>query len=229
MSEMAAKLSTNNRASMFYRDIVRELLSSEFGDLWRDFDFHIAKTAQRLGKKVKLLIEREGDAISISQEDYRDVFRALIHLVNNAIDHGIEKPAVRAANGKPETGSIVVRYKRVETDGKEWIQVLFADDGRGINTGLLRRVKGGRRGEDDHNPKESAATELEIAQKIFNDGLTTVERVTDISGQGIGMGSVRGAVMKTGGKIRVIKTDGDGTTFEIYLPLHSFDGKLKVA
>ncbi len=222
LSEMAARLSRDLTASRHYREFVRDLLSSEFGELWKDFEFHVEKTAQSLGKKVRFLVASSGtEGVSVSPAAYRDVLRSFIHLFNNAIDHGIETPEVRAAKGKPVQGTIRVTYEPLVTAERKQIRILVEDDGRGIDVEILRGLK--------RNLRASASlSDLDIAQTIFEDGLSTRDAVTEISGQGIGMGSVRAAVLKAGGSIRVLKTDQGGTTFEVLLPHHTFDGRLRM-
>ena len=185
------------------QDIVQSILSYEIGDQIEDFRFHVEQTAVKLGKKLALRLIRPATPVFLDKKG-ADVLRALVHLFNNSVDHGIESPEDRLKAGKREYGLIQVSYQQLP-DGRE--QIVIEDDGRGINLKKLRRA-------DD----TERTSDFEIVSRIFIDGQSTSEKVSAISGQGIGMGAVKTAIENLKGEIRVSKTSATGTAFEILLP-----------
>ncbi|HYH20346.1 MAG TPA: chemotaxis protein CheA [Azospirillum sp.] len=167
--------------------------------------------AQRLGKRADLRVSGEGT------EADKDVLAVLgeplIHLVRNALDHGIETPEARRAAGKPETGTIRVEARQ-ERDS---VIVEVADDGAGIDTERVRR-KAVANGAVD--PARAAAlSEEEALALVLLPGVSTAATVTDVSGRGVGMDAVRSAVESAGGRIGIASTPGAGTRVRLTLPL----------
>jgi two-component system chemotaxis sensor kinase CheA len=140
------------------------------------------------------------------------LFEPLLHLLRNAIDHGIEEPAARQAAGKPRAGRIALAARR---EG-EAVLVELSDDGRGLDPVRLRQVA------RERGFMEPAAIEaLEDAAAldlVFRSGFSTANAVTDISGRGVGMDAVRAAVEAMGGRIALSSTPGAGTTIRLSLP-----------
>jgi two-component system chemotaxis sensor kinase CheA len=205
-----ATLSHGNQA---VRGLLDELLSTELGDLLRDFESHTKATALKLGKPVLFHVEEPAAPISVPPNFHHEVMRNLVHLFNNAVDHGLESPQTRRALGKPEEGKITVRYEPVKIDGGNWIRFSIEDDGGGINVAKLR-AKLAAKGDSG----AAQAPDLDVAMRIFDGALSTKETVTELSGQGVGMGSVSAAVATAGGRIRILRTGPLGTQFEILLP-----------
>jgi len=191
--------------------VVAHLTSSEFGELLREFESHAVDTATKLGKKVRF--KAEGAPIFVRAGDYRETLKVLVHLFNNAIDHGFEIPEIRAAAGKPAEGTLRVHYDRVQKDHKAWIQITISDDGGGINIAKLREKLA-----KTNADRALKATDLEIAMQIFESGVSTRDAVTEISGQGVGMGSVRATIQEAGGRVQIARTSNLGTVFEILIP-----------
>ena len=135
----------------------------------------------------------------------------LKHLVRNCIDHGIETREERLKIGKPEEGHLnIAAYLE---SGKVVIEV--SDDGRGINREKLI-AKAEERGIIS---KDSRLSDGEILNLVFNPGLSTAEKVTDLSGRGVGMDVVKNSINELHGNIDIISEEGKGTTFKLYLPL----------
>ena len=156
------------------------------------------------GKRVELTIS--GGETELDRTIVEGIADPLVHLLRNAIDHGIESSAARLAAGKPETGSIILRA--FHRGGS--VHVEIADDGRGIDLDKLL-AKAAAMGIDtdrDH------ALEL-----IYRPGFSTAEAVTEISGRGVGLDAVATAVTALRGQFDVQSTLGVGTTFSIRLPL----------
>ena len=171
--------------------------------------YRIARqVARELGKKAEL--EIEGSQAELDRGVLERVSAPLEHMLRNALAHGLEAPATRAAAGKPETGRITIALRQESNE----IALTMSDDGAGLHLDLLRR-KALDRGilRPDQHPAES-----ELVQLIFA-GLSTAEEVTELSGRGVGMDVVRSEIASLGGRIEVETARGTGTTFTIYLPL----------
>jgi chemotaxis protein histidine kinase CheA len=132
-------------------------------------------------------------------------------MFNNAIDHGIESPELRMQAGKPPEGTIIVRYGKSEVGGKKWIRILVGDDGGGINLVKLRAAAAARE-------RQLPDDEVEALQAVFIGGVSTKSEVTEVSGQGIGMGALKAMILKARGKVRVAHSSSQGTEIEILLP-----------
>ncbi|WP_127470370.1 chemotaxis protein CheA [Thiomicrorhabdus aquaedulcis] len=165
--------------------------------------------SQKLGKQIDLVMEGEGTELDKTMlEQLTD---PLVHIVRNSIDHGIESPAVRAAAGKPEMGT--VKMAAFHQGGNILIQI--TDDGAGINHERIA-AKAIEKGviEADHNMSRE-----EIIDLIFHPGFSTADVVSDISGRGVGMDVVRRNIRGLGGSVDVKTTVGVGSVFTIRLPL----------
>lgn len=159
------------------------------------------------GKDVDLSIS--GGEIEIDRRILDQMRDPLIHLVRNAVDHGMEDPAERIRRGKSRCGSLTVAISHKEG---HWIEICVADDGRGINAESVAEAAGrlGMQGDD------GARNALAL---IFESGVSTSAMVTDISGRGLGLAIVRDKVERLGGGIAVESTPGSGASFRITLPL----------
>ncbi len=171
----------------------------------------IYEIATSLGKKVKVNL-RSTD-IKIDKRILDSILDSIIHLIRNALDHGIEPPEERVKKGKPEYGTLYL--SAFEREGKVVIQI--EDDGRGIDTEQVVK-KAVEKGIID---QETAAhlSEKEKIDLIFIHGFSTKERVSDMSGRGVGMDVVKSRVEELGGEISVETTPGYGTRIELILPL----------
>ena len=164
--------------------------------------------SERLGKEIDL--ELLGEDTELDKSVIEKIADPLTHLVRNAIDHGIETPAVRAAMGKPATGRLTVRA--AHQGGSIVIKV--SDDGAGLNREriLAKARELGLDGGDSWDDRE-------VWQLIFTPGFSTALAVTDVSGRGVGMDVVWQNVHTLGGKIDIDSTPGVGTSMTIRLPL----------
>lgn len=165
--------------------------------------------SRRHGKQVELLLAGEGTELDKTiAEELSD---PLLHMIRNALDHGIETPQERTAAGKNPTATL--RLSAEHESGK--IVVSISDDGRGLNPDKIFR-KALERG---LVTEDTQLTETEIFQLIFAPGFSTAEKITDISGRGVGMDVVRKHVENLRGQIQIESELGKGTTFYIHLPL----------
>jgi two-component system chemotaxis sensor kinase CheA len=165
--------------------------------------------AVETGKNVRLLIS--GETTEVDKTVVEQLFDPLIHMIRNAVDHGIEPPAERSANGKPAQGT--VRLSAMHVGGRIVIQV--TDDGRGIDRTRVR-ARAVERGLLD---ADAVLTEEQLDNLIFLPGLSTAEAVSDISGRGVGMDVVRRNVERLGGRVLIRSVAGKGSTFYLSLPL----------
>ena len=166
--------------------------------------------ARSLGKEVRLVIEGEG--IELDKTILEQIGDPLVHVIRNAVDHGLEPPEERRAKGKDATGQLTLRAFH-EAGG---VVIEVTDDGRGLDADALKRkaVEKGLL-----TPEAAAAMSEEAAfQLVFLPGLTTAAKVTDVSGRGVGMDVVRSNVRNLQGTIEIRSKVGRGTTFLIKLP-----------
>ncbi|MGH6787798.1 MAG: chemotaxis protein CheA [Novosphingobium sp.] len=167
--------------------------------------------AAELGKQVRL--ELENSQVEIDREMIEVIRDPLMHIIRNAIDHGIESPAERRAAGKPETGRITLTARQA---GNE-IRIGIFDDGRGIDGGALVAKaisRGVLTAEEAEGLDERHRNAL-----ICEPGLSTAREVTNISGRGVGMDVVRDNIERIGGSLAIDSTVGAGTQMLLYVPL----------
>ncbi|MGE6758832.1 hybrid sensor histidine kinase/response regulator [Corallococcus interemptor] len=167
----------------------------------------IAKTQN---KEVDLVIENAD--IGVDRSMLADVRDALVHLLRNAVDHGLESADFRQQMGKPATGRIRIR---VRVDG-DMLHIEVEDDGRGMDTERLKQVAINKR---LLSPVQAAAlSEREAIELIFRPGFSTREQVSELSGRGVGMDVVKRKVETLGGSVGVQSRQGRGTTITLRLP-----------
>jgi two-component system chemotaxis sensor kinase CheA len=168
----------------------------------------VARTA---GKQVELAIE--GEATELDRSLIEVIGDPLIHLLRNAVDHGVELPEKRIAVGKPPTGR--VRLTAAHVEGQ--ILITVEDDGQGIDPEKVRRaaVKRGMLTEEE----ATQLSDADAVELIFRPNLSTAEQVTNVSGRGVGMDVVRSNVERLSGSVVVDSRIGQGTAFRVTLPL----------
>jgi two-component system chemotaxis sensor kinase CheA len=171
----------------------------------------VRDVAVSCGKMVELFTS--GDEAELDRSVIEGISDPLVHLLRNAVDHGIETPEVRRALGKPEAGAVTVTVWNQGTH----IYFSVKDDGKGIDTRRLRQ-KAVERGLLSREVAESAS-EDEAIQWIFLPGLSTAETLSEVSGRGVGMDIVRNTVERLNGQVTVHSTPGKGSEVIIELPL----------
>jgi two-component system, chemotaxis family, sensor kinase CheA len=164
---------------------------------------------RKLDKRVRL--ELHGEHTELDKTVLEKIGDPLVHLVRNAIDHGLESPAQRKAAGKPETGTL--KLNAYHEGGNIVVQI--SDDGAGLNHAAIV-AKAQQRGLIAAGQELSDA---EVAELIFQPGFSTAAQATDLSGRGVGMDVVRRNVRDLGGSVGVRSASGKGSTFTITLPL----------
>ena len=169
----------------------------------------VREVAAMTGKQVRLLTEGEGTEVDKTVIEH--LSDPLTHMIRNAIDHGLERPDVRARAGKPEEGT--VRLAALHRSGRIVIEV--TDDGAGIDR---VRVKASAVAKG-LVAAEAPLSDDEIDNLIFLPGFSTAEQISDISGRGVGMDVVRRSIQALGGRISISSRPGIGSTFTLSLPL----------
>ena len=169
----------------------------------------VRETEAATGKSVRLLTE--GEDTEVDRAVLERLADPLTHMLRNAIDHGVEVPQRRRQAGKPEQGT--VRLAAAHRAGRIVIQV--SDDGNGINRARVRAIAAER----GLIHSDAALSDEESDNLIFEAGFSTAERVSDLSGRGVGMDVVRRSVQSMGGRISVTSRAGAGTGFTLSLPL----------
>jgi two-component system chemotaxis sensor kinase CheA len=167
-------------------------------DLARDFD-----------KKVSFVTE--GEDTELDRTVVEEIGDPLVHMVRNALDHGLETTAGRVAAGKPETGTVQLRAYHQGSN----IVIELQDDGRGIDPDRIYK----KAVEKGVIAAGAVLSRDEIFALIFAAGFSTAEKVTSVSGRGVGMDVVKRNIEKLRGKIEITSTVGGGSTFKIKLPL----------
>lgn len=193
------------------RDNVMKLRMVPIARLFTKYQRTVRELGAKLGKEVK--VELEGADTELDKVLVERLEDPLLHLVRNAVDHGVEMPDVRAARGKPRAG--LVRLSAHQRGGQ--IVVTISDDGGGMDPERLRQKaveKGILSAEEASTLDDRASFDL-----IFRAGFSTAAQVSDVSGRGVGMDVVRDAITKLKGSIVISSELGQGTKMELRLPL----------
>ncbi len=180
-------------------------------NVWSKFPRIVRDIARELGKQVEL--ETIGSTTELDRTIIEAIRDPLTHIVRNSIDHGIELPAVRTAAGKAASGRIVMRAYH---EGGQ-VNLEIGDDGAGINLARVRQKAVERRLITAE--QAAALSDREATQLIFLPGFSTAEKITNVSGRGVGMDVVKTNIEKIGGSVDVHSTLGHGATLKIKIPL----------
>lgn len=180
----------------------------------------IREIAAELGKPVAFTMT--GDNIEVDKQIADGLFEPLLHLVRNALDHGIEAPGDRLAAGKPETGRLDLTVTREGED----VVVTLADDGAGIDRARVRDVAVAR-GLIAREVADALSDAGTLAL-LFAPGFSTAATVTGVSGRGVGMDAVQAAIDRMRGRIEIDSTVGTGTTMVLRLPASAITTRLLV-
>lgn len=185
-----------------------------FGSIADDLRRMVREIANEQGKSVKFDVK--GSDIELDKADLDRIKPALIHLIRNAIDHGIEKPEERVRAGKVETGTI-----RIELDVfGEFISISVMDDGRGIDVEEVVR-SALERGVITHEKLREMSQDAKL-RLIFEHGVSTKREITELSGRGVGMDIVKSTVEEMRGYVEVSSKKGEFTKVTLYIPKTSF-------
>jgi two-component system, chemotaxis family, sensor kinase CheA len=180
-------------------------------DVFRLFPRLVHDLGQEQGKEVELVTE--GEDTNADKRILEEIKDPLMHMLRNAVDHGIEPPQDRERSGKPRTGT--VRVKASQTASRVTIEV--SDDGRGLDEEAIKRAAIKRTVASGE--ALAAMSSAQVQSLIFAPGMSTADFVTDVSGRGVGMGVVRANVERLKGSIQLQSEPGKGTHFTIVLPV----------
>lgn len=201
------------QASRLIGELQDEIMLCRMVPVGQVFDRYprlVRDSARALGKDVSFTIV--GNEIELDRSMLVEIGDPLTHLLRNAVDHGIETPAERVAAGKPAKGSLTLSVARERST----VTIRVSDDGRGVSREkVLARAR-------QTGLVEASRTELsddELVRLISRSGFTTAERVTDISGRGVGIDAVMNRVRSMGGAVEIRSREGKGTTVTVRLPL----------
>ncbi|WP_135663308.1 chemotaxis protein CheA [Halorhabdus rudnickae] len=164
-----------------------------------------------LGKEIEFTIE--GEDIELDRTILTEISDPLMHILRNAVDHGIESPEEREQKGKPREGHIELRASRE----RDHVVITVEDDGAGLDVEGIREqaLESGVRSADELERMDDSA----IYDLVFHPGFSTAEEVTDTSGRGVGMDVVHETVTQLDGSVNVESTQGEGTTVSLRLPV----------
>jgi two-component system chemotaxis sensor kinase CheA len=205
LMQSMAQLEHNTRD---LQDAVMSIRMLPIGFVFSRFPRLVRDLASKLGKYAEL--KTFGEGTELDKSLIEKITDPLTHLVRNSLDHGIETPERRRAAGKPERGTITLRA--FHQGGAIVIEV--SDDGAGLNRGRILE-KARERGIAVHD----AMADSEVWQLIFDAGFSTAERITDVSGRGVGMDVVKRNIHALGGSIEIASKADEGTRISIRVPL----------
>lgn len=210
-AELAVPLQRLSQCTTELQENVMKTRMQPIGNAWAKLPRIVRDLTVELDKKIEL--DMRGADTELDRQVLELIKDPLTHMVRNSADHGVETPAERIANGKPEVGNIILNAYH---EGGHII-LEIKDDGRGIPVGKLK----------SKILEKGLASETEIAEMsdnqvqkfIFHPGFSTAAKITNVSGRGVGMDVVRSNIEKIGGTIDMVSIEGKGTTFQIKIPL----------
>ncbi len=201
------------QVSRLSADLQAEIIQARMTPVWQVFDRFprvVRDMAHQLGKQVRLRVE--GKEIELDRAILDELGDPLVHLLRNAVDHGIEAPDERARRGKTPEGEVLLAAVRERAS----VTITIADDGRGIDRSrILAKAK--REGLAD--PALTELSDDHLLRVLARPGFTTAESVTSVSGRGVGIEVALTRLRAMGGSLEVRSEEGKGTVFELRLPV----------
>ena len=210
-SELTETVEHMARVSSDLQNIVLKLRMVPVESVFNRFPRMVRDLAKSLDKKLELVIT--GAETELDRTVIDEIGDPLVHLIRNSVDHGIEAPAARLAAGKPETGTV---HLRAYHSGNH-VFIEIEDDGQGINGPKVTDIAIKR---GVITPEEAKKlTQDQINMLIFAPGFSTADKISDISGRGVGLDVVKSKIEALGGSVEVTSNFGRGSKFSIQLPL----------
>jgi two-component system chemotaxis sensor kinase CheA len=219
LSQLASQLGdlsldeTVSASSRLITELRDEITASRMVPMAQIFDRFprvVRDAARAVGKQIDFIVE--GKEIELDRSMLDEIGESIVHLLRNAVDHGIEQPDVRTAQGKPASGRLVLSASR----DRSAVVIRVSDDGRGINR---RRVLERAKRDGLVEPTKSDLTEDELLRLLARPGFSTAESVTQLSGRGVGIDAVYTRVRSLGGAMDIRSEPGEGTVMVLRLPL----------
>jgi two-component system chemotaxis sensor kinase CheA len=201
------------QTSRLIGDLQDEIMTSRMVPVHQVFDRFprlVRDAAHSVGKQIDFVIE--GKDVELDRSMLDEVGDPIVHLLRNAVDHGIETPDVRRQTGKPPAGRLVLSALR----DRSAVAIRVADDGRGIDRA---RVLARARAQGIVDAGKTELSDEELLRIISRPGFSTAETVTDLSGRGVGVDAVYNRVRGLGGSVDMRTVPGQGTTVTLRLPL----------
>jgi two-component system chemotaxis sensor kinase CheA len=212
--EDASFIRTAQRLNLITTELQESVMKTRMqpiGNVWAKFPRVVRDLASQLGKQVR--IDMEGKETELDKTIVEAIKDPLTHLVRNSVDHGIELPEARVAAGKPAEGCLLLRAYH---EGGQ-VNIEITDDGAGLNLDRIRKkaVERGLLSAD----QAARLSDRDASQLIFAPGFSTAEKVTSVSGRGVGMDVVKTNIERISGTIDLQSRPGRGTTVKIKIPL----------
>lgn len=210
-SDLIETVEHMGRVSGDLQNIVMNLRMMPIESVFNRFPRMVRDTAKSINKKVNLVIT--GAETELDRTVIDEIGDPLVHLLRNSVDHGIEMPEERLKAGKPETGTV---HLRAFHSGNH-VFIEAEDDGKGISREIVlkKAVKNGIVTKEQGD----AMSDEDVYQLLFASGFSTAEKVSDLSGRGVGLDVVRSKIATLGGHVLVSSREGAGTKFTVQLPL----------
>lgn len=199
------------RTSSHLRDVILNLRMMSVENVFNRFPRMVRSVAKDLNKQIKLIMT--GQETELDRTVIDEIGDPLVHLLRNSMDHGIEQPDVRRSLGKPEEGTIQLRAYHQGNN----VYIEIEDDGGGINRdSVIKKALSNRLiTEKDAD----TMSDQEVFGLLFQSGFSTAEKISDLSGRGVGLDVVRSKIEALGGQVEVTSTPGKGSLFTIQLPM----------
>ncbi len=209
--ELAETMEQMDRITSDLQNVVMKVRMVPIENVFSRFPRMVRDLARDLGKEIDLIIE--GKETELDRTVIDEIGDPLVHLLRNSIDHGIEEPAVRVNAGKKERGTVILAARH---EGNN-VVIEVQDDGRGLD---IERIKIKAIEKGLVLPEEAEEIdEHSILRLILMPGLSTAEKVTDLSGRGVGLDAVKNKIESLSGSLHIESAPGTGTKFKIQLPL----------
>lgn len=210
-SELNETVERMSRISGDLQNIILTMRMVPVETVFNRFPRMVRQLAKDLHKKINLQII--GAETELDRTVIDEIGDPLVHLLRNALDHGIETPEIRMQNGKPEEGTVILRA--YHSGNHVFIEI--EDDGAGISRGKIIQ-KAVNKGLIEEKTVESL-TDSQVFDFIFSSGFSTAEQISDVSGRGVGLDVVKNTIESLGGSITIHSEMSKGSTFSIQLPL----------
>jgi two-component system, chemotaxis family, sensor kinase CheA len=209
--ELSETVEHMTRISTDLQGVILNMRMVQIDQVFNRFPRMIRDLAKELNKKINLIVE--GEETELDRTVIDEIGDPLVHLLRNALDHGLETTEERIASNKPEEGKVFL--KAYHSGNHVFIEV--ADDGKGINRDKVLN-KAIERNVVTKEESESLSDQ-QVYSLLFSSGFSTADKISDISGRGVGLDVVKTKIESLGGLITIDSTPGQGSTFRIQLPL----------
>ena len=211
LGELTETLEQMDRVTTDLQNIVMKVRMVPVSQVFNRFPRMVRDVTKELNKEINLTIE--GEETELDRTVIDEIGDPIMHLLRNSLDHGVEMPDEREAKGKPRTGEVALIARH---EGNN-VVIMVTDDGKGINPDVIRKkaVEKGMMTQDEVNKLDDA----DAVRIIFLPGFSTAEKISDISGRGVGMDVVRSKIESLSGHVDVETKVDEGSVFKIKLPL----------